>query len=102
MATIEQLTARIAQTLETGEPLPHVVKIDLKGAGFIHIAGDQVTNADAPADLVVTISLDDIVALGRRRLDPMTALMSRRMRMSDMGLAMSMQSKIQALFAQAA
>ncbi len=102
MATIEQLTARIAQTLETGEPLPHVVKIDLKGAGLIHIAGAQVTNADAPADLVVTISLDDIVALGRRRLDPMTALMSRRMRMSDMGLAMSMQSKIQALFAQAA
>jgi putative sterol carrier protein len=102
MATIEQLTARIAQTLEAGEPLPHVVKIDLKGAGFIHIAGDKVTNQDAPADLVVTISLDDIVALGRRRLDPMTALMSRRMRMSDMGLAMSMQSKIQALFAQAA
>ena len=102
MATIEQLTARIAQTLETGEPLPHVGKIDLKGAGSIHIAGDQVTNQDAPADLVVTISLDDIVALGRRRLDPMTALMSRRMRMSDMGLAMSMQSKIQALFAQAA
>ena len=50
----------------------------------------------------MTISLDDIVALGRRRLDPMTALMSRRMRMSNMGLAMSMQSQIQTLFSQAA
>jgi len=43
-----------------------------------------------------------VVALGRRRLDPMTALMSRRMRMSNMGLAMSMQSQIQTLFSQAA
>ncbi|MBU2135598.1 MAG: SCP2 sterol-binding domain-containing protein [Alphaproteobacteria bacterium] len=102
MATIEQLTTRIADTLRTGDPLPHVVKIDLKGAGFIHIDGASVTNRDAPADLVVTISLDDVVALGRRRLDPMTALMSRRMRMSNMGLAMSMQSQIQTLFSQAA
>ncbi|MDP1873088.1 SCP2 sterol-binding domain-containing protein [Phenylobacterium sp.] len=102
MATIEQLTTRIAETLQSGDPLPHVVKIDLKGAGFIHIDGAAVTNQDAPADLVVTISLDDVVALGRRRLDPMTALISRRMRMSDMSLAMSMQAQIQTLFAQAA
>lgn len=102
MATIEQLTTRIADTLQASEPLPHVVKIDLKGAGYIHIDGSEVTNRDAPADLVVTISLEDIVALGRRRLDPMTALMSRRMRMSDMGLAMSMQSQIQSLFSKAA
>ncbi|MDO8899844.1 MAG: SCP2 sterol-binding domain-containing protein [Phenylobacterium sp.] len=102
MATIDQLTIRIADALASGAPLSHVVKIDLKGAGFIHIDGTKVTNQDAPADLVVTISLDDVVALGRRRLDPMTALISRRMRMSDMGLAMSMQSQIQTLFAQAA
>ena len=52
MASIEQLTDRIAQAVATAEPLPHVVKIDLKGAGFIHIDGSQVTNQDAPADLV--------------------------------------------------
>ncbi|WP_333586453.1 SCP2 sterol-binding domain-containing protein [Phenylobacterium sp.] len=102
MASIEQLTDRIAQAVATADPLPHVVKIDLKGAGFIHIDGSQVTNQDAPADLVVTVSLDDLVALGRRRLDPAMALMRRRLRMSDMALAMSMQSRIQALFAQAA
>ncbi|HMO41754.1 MAG TPA: SCP2 sterol-binding domain-containing protein [Phenylobacterium sp.] len=102
MASIEQLTDRIAQAVATADPLPHVVKIDLKGAGFIHIDGSQVTNQDAPADLVVTVSLEDLVALGRRRLDPATALMRRRLRMSDMALAMSMQSRIQALFAQAA
>jgi putative sterol carrier protein len=102
MASIEQLTDRIAQAVATADPLPHVVKIDLKGAGFIHIDGSQVTNQDAPADLVVTVSLEDLVALGRRRLDPAMALMRRRLRMSDMALAMSMQSRIQALFAQAA
>lgn len=102
MATLETLTQKIARAVEQGEPLPHVVKIDLKGAGFIHIDGAQVTNDDAPADLVVTVSLDDLVALGRRQLDPAMALMRRRLRMSDMGLAMSMQSKIQALFSKAA
>lgn len=102
MATLETLTQKIAQAVAQAEPLPHVVKIDLKGEGFIHIDGARVTNEDAPADLVVTVSLDDLVALGRRKLDPAMALMRRRLRMSDMGLAMTMQSKIQALFAQAA
>lgn len=102
MATLEQLTEKIAAAVAVSGPLPHVVKLDLKGAGFIHIDGVNVSNEDAPADLIVTVSLDDLVALGRRQLDPATALMRRRLRMSDMGLAMSLQSKIQALFAQAA
>ena len=102
MAGLEELTERIARAVAAGEPLPHTVKLDLKGDGVIHIDGRHVSNDDAPADLVVTISLSDLKALGKRRLDPMTALMSKRMRMSDMGLAFSKQSKIQRLIAQAA
>jgi len=102
MAGLQELTERIAQAVEAGDPLPHSVKLDLKGDGVIHIDGRRVSNDDAPAELVVTISLADLKALGKRRLDPMTALMTKRMRMSDMSLAFSMQSKIQSLFAKAA
>jgi putative sterol carrier protein len=55
-----------------------------------------------PADLVVTVALNDLMALGRGELDPTRAMMTGRLRLSDMALAMQLQPKIQSLFAKAA
>ena len=63
--------------------------------------GASVTNDDRPADLVVSVSRADLVKLGKRELDPMRAVMSGRMKLSDMSLAFSLQPQIQALFERA-
>ncbi len=107
MATLEELTDRIrrAATSEAGAvalDLGSSIKLDLKGEGVIHIDGAAVTNDDLPADLVVTVGLKDLAALGKGELDPTRAMMTGRLRLSDMALAMRLQPKIQSLFAKAA
>jgi putative sterol carrier protein len=101
MATLEELTDRIRRATASGATLSVPVKLDLKGEGVIHLEGVSVTNEDKPADLTVTVSRADLTALGKGQLDPMRAVMSGRMRLSDMGLAMRLQPQIQALFAKA-
>jgi putative sterol carrier protein len=104
MATLEELTDRIRRAAsDAGAAEGDVsIKLDLKGAGVIHIAGTAVTNDDLPADLVVTVALKDLAALGKGELDPTRAMMTGRLRLSDMGLAMKLQPKIQSLFSKAA
>jgi putative sterol carrier protein len=105
MATLEELTDRIrrAAASEAGPAgLGASIKLDLKGEGIIHIDGAAVTNADLPADLVVTVCLKDLAALGKGELDATRAMMSGRLRLSDMGLAMRLRPKIQSLFSKAA
>jgi putative sterol carrier protein len=111
MATLEELTDRIrrAATTEAGAApgseagaLGSSIKLDLKGEGIIHIDGAAVTNDDLPADLVVTVGLKDLAALGKGELDPTRAMMTGRLRLSDMALAMRLRPKIQSLFSKAA
>jgi putative sterol carrier protein len=101
MATLEELTDRIRRAAASGDGLSRTVKLDLKGEGVIHVDGASVTNDDRPADLVVSVSRADLVKLGKRELDPMRAVMSGRMKLSDMSLAFSLQPQIQALFERA-
>ena len=101
MATLEELTDRIRRAAASGEGLSRTVKLDLKGEGVIHIDGAAVTNENRPADLTVSVSRADLVKIGKGELDPMRAVMTGRMRLSDMTLAMSLQSQIQALFERA-
>jgi putative sterol carrier protein len=101
MATLEELTERIRLAAASDVDLGQSIKLDLKGDGFIHIDGAQVSNDDKPADLTVTLSLRDLEALGRGELDPVRAMMTGRMKLSDMGLAMKLQPKIQAIFGKA-
>lgn len=101
MATVEEITERIRGAVASGPDLGHRLKFDLKGEGVIRIDGVAVTNEDGPADLVVTISRKDLEALGRRELDPTRAMMTGRMKLSDMALAMKLQPVIQTLFARA-
>lgn len=101
MASLEELTDRVRRAAASGEGLSRSVKLDLKGEGFIHVDGPTVTNDDLPADLTVRISRADLVRLGKGELDPMRAVMTGRMKLSDMGLAMKLTSQIQALFERA-
>jgi len=101
MATLEELTERIRAAAASGAGLSRPVRLDLKGEGVIHLDGAAVTNDDKPADLTVTISRADLVALGKGQLDPMRAIMTGRMKLSDMGVAFGLQSEIQNLFSKA-
>ena len=100
MAALEDLTDRIRRAAASDD-LGASIKLDLKGEGFIHIDGASVTNEDRPADLVVRISARDLAAMGKRELDPMRAIMTGRMKLSDMTLALRLQPAIQTLFSKA-
>jgi putative sterol carrier protein len=98
MATLQELTDRMKSAVGSDSGLDKTLKFDLKGDGVIFIDRTSVSNDDKPADLTMTISLPDLVSMGEGKLDAMTAVMTGRLQLSDMGLAMSQQSKLQALF----
>ena len=98
MATTEEITERMRAAVGADSGLGKSLKFDLKGDGFIHIAGGVVTNADLPADLTMTISRDNLQALGTGKLDPMAAIMTGKLKLSDMAAAMALQPKLTALF----
>jgi putative sterol carrier protein len=101
MATLDELTERIRRAAASDVDLGHSIKLDLKGDGVVHIDGAAVSNEDMPADLTVTVTLRDLEALARGELDPVRAMMTGRMKLSDMGLAMKLQPRIQAIFGKA-
>lgn len=98
MPTTEEITDRMRAAVGTDSGLGKSLKFDLKGDGVIHIDGGAVSNEDKPADLTMTISRDNLVALGAGKLDPMSAVMTGKLKLSDMGAAMALQPKLQALF----
>ncbi|MBA3812051.1 MAG: SCP2 sterol-binding domain-containing protein [Caulobacteraceae bacterium] len=102
MATLQEVTDRIRTAVGADSGLGKTLKFNLKGDGFIFIDGGTVSNEDKPADLTMTISMADLEAMGAGKLDAMTAVMTGKLQLSDMGLAMSLQSKMQALFAKMA
>ncbi|RRN62739.1 SCP2 sterol-binding domain-containing protein [Caulobacter sp. 602-1] len=99
MATLQEITDRIKGAVGDDSGLGKSLKFDLKDAGVIHIDGGSVTNEDKPADLTMTLSLDDLLAIGAGSLDPTMAVMTGKLKLSDMGTAMALQPKMGALFA---
>jgi putative sterol carrier protein len=98
MATLQEVTDRMKAAVGSDSGLGKTLKFNLKGDGFIFIDANSVSNDDKPADLTITISLNDLVAMGEGKLDGMAAVMTGKMQLSDMGLAMALQSKMTALF----
>src|ERR1700679_2841178 len=96
---LAELTERMKTAVGTDSGLGKTLKFNLKGEGFVYIDGGTVTNEDKPADLTLTIAMKDLIALGEGKLDPMTAVMTGALGLSDMGIAMGLQGKMQALFA---
>jgi len=101
MATLEELTERIRRAAASNRDLGHSIKLDLKGEGVVHIDGATVSNEDKPADLTVIVAKRDLEAIGKGELDPARAMMTGRMKLSDMALALKLQPTIQALFGKA-
>ena len=60
MATLQELTDRVKTAVGADSGLGKTLKFNLKGEGFVFIDGGQVSNEDKPADLTMTISLDDL------------------------------------------
>ena len=95
MATVSDITERLRAALVGEEGLGKSLKIDFKGEGFIHVDGTRVTNDDAPADCTVIIAREDLEALAKGELDPMTAMMRGRLKIQgDMSVAMKLQSML--------
>jgi putative sterol carrier protein len=99
MSRLDELTERMKTAVGADSGLGKSLKFNLKGEGVVVIDGGSVTNEDKPADLTITIKMDDLIALGEGKLDPMTAVMTGKMQLSDMGVAMGLQGKMQTLFA---
>jgi putative sterol carrier protein len=99
MATLQEITDRTKAAVGDDSGLGKSLKFDLKDAGVVHIDGGSVTNDDKPADLTMTLSMDDLLAIGSGALDPTMAVMTGKLKLSDMGTAMALQSKMAALFA---
>ena len=102
MATLQEITDRMKAAVGTDSGLGKSLKFNLKGDGVILIDGGSVTNDDKAADLTITISTADLEAMGAGTLDGMTAVMTGKMQLSDMGVAMGLQSKMTALFSKMA
>ena len=102
MATLQEITERITKAVGADSGLGKTLKFNLKSDGVVYIDGGSVTNEDKPADLTITIALDDLVAMGEGKLDAMSAVMGGKMQLSDMGLAMGLQGKMTTLFSKMA
>lgn len=92
MATLDEITNRFKEAVWADSGLGKTLKFDLKGEGFIHIDGGEVTNEDKPADCTIIVSKTDFEALGEGKLDPTMAFMQGKLKINgDMGVAMKLQ-----------
>jgi len=98
MSPLDELTQRMKRAVGADSGLGKTLKFNLKGEGFIYIDGGSVTNEDKPAGLTLTLTIEDLKAISQGKLAPMTAIMSGRLSLSDMGVAANLQGKMQALF----
>jgi len=96
---LQALTDRLASGLGPATRFGKTVKFDLKGEGVIFIDGEATTNEDRPADLTLTISMEDLRAIGQGKLSTMGAVTSGRLQLSNMGLAVGLQDQLKTLFA---
>ena len=97
MASVADITDRLRLALTDQPGLSKSLKLDFKGEGFIRVDGRTVTNDDAPSDCTVTVTREDLEAMAKGELDPMTAMMRGRLKIQgDMGVAMQLQSMLRA------
>jgi uncharacterized damage-inducible protein DinB/putative sterol carrier protein len=98
MSRLDELTERMRAAVGADADLGKTLKFNLKGEGFIYIDNGSVTNEDKPADLTLTVSIDDLRAMGQGRLSPTAAVMTGRLGLSNMGVATGLRGKMQELF----
>ena len=79
MSRLDALTERMRVAVGANSGLGKTLKFNLKGEGFIYIDSGSVTNEDKPADLTLTVTIDDLRAIGQGKLSPTTAAMAGRL-----------------------
>jgi putative sterol carrier protein len=92
MAELSEITERLQKAVTASGGFDRTLTVDLKGGGYIHIAGAQVTNENAPADCTITVAKEDLEAMVRGELDPTMAFMTGKLKIDgDMSVAMKLQ-----------
>jgi putative sterol carrier protein len=98
MSRLDEMTGRMRAAMGAESGLGKTLKFNLKGEGFIYIDNGSVTNEDKPADLTLTVTIDHLRAMGQGKLSPTTAMMTGRLGLSNMGVAMGLRDRMQELF----
>jgi putative sterol carrier protein len=96
--TLAELTEKVRNAVGADSGLGKSLKFNLKDAGVVRIEGGTVSNEDLPADLTLTLSMDDLQRLYKGESNAMALFSSGALQVSDPMAAMSLQPKMQALF----
>lgn len=96
---IDELTNKIKEKVGTNSGLDATVKFDLGGDGVIFVDGksspNSVSNEDKDADCTITMTLENFLKLIAGDLDPTTAYMFGKLKISgSMGVAMKLSKVI--------
>jgi putative sterol carrier protein len=78
---LNDLTNRIAKTLQT-RPFEGSLKFDCGADGVIVLADGTATNIDQDTDCTLTISTENLVKLLTGKLNPMTGMMTGKLKLS--------------------
>jgi putative sterol carrier protein len=94
--TLQELTEQIRNKVTQADDINATVKITTD-QGVVYIDGKQspvlVSNEDKPADCDLQISVDNLVKMGNGDLNPMMAVMTKKLKIEgNMGIAMKMGS----------
>ena len=88
--TMDQLTEAVRGKV-AGGGISDSVKFDCGDAGVIYVEGASVSNEDKDADCTISISQDDLADLLAGNLNPTTAFMTGKIKVTgDMGVAMKL------------
>lgn len=98
MLSLSEITDKVRAAVGADSGLGKSLKFDFGPDGVLLIDGGKVSNEDGPTDLTLGVTLADLEAMARGQLDPTSAVMGGRLRVSDLGVAMALQSKLSALF----
>ena len=94
--TLQELTEQIRNKVTHADDINATVKITTD-QGVVYIDAKQsppvVSNEDKPADCDLQISVDNLVKMGNGDLNPMMAMMTKKLKIDgNMGVAMKMGS----------
>jgi putative sterol carrier protein len=98
MASVEGMVRKLRE--KQGWVPGKRIKLDFGADGIVLLDGvaGTIDGAEGPADTTIIIAWDDLLALGRGEIDPVSALMQGRLRIDgDMANAMQLQGVIEKL-----
>jgi putative sterol carrier protein len=100
MTTLQDLTTKLRAAVAVHPPIGKTIKLDLKEAGVVLIAGSTVSNENLAADLTLSMSMASLLALSAGKLDPTYALMAGKIKCSDVKLLLGLQDQIREVISQ--